>query len=47
MVLPVGQSNSVQQLIRIVQTDAGLDYADLGPVRVVPLREGVAQDMLD
>lgn len=47
MVLPVGQSHSVQQLIRIEKTEAGLDYADLGPVRFVPLLEGVAQDMLD
>jgi protein-L-isoaspartate(D-aspartate) O-methyltransferase len=47
MVLPVGQSNAVQTLIRIVKTDDGLDYADLGAVRFVPLVEGVAQDVLD
>lgn len=47
MVLPVGQSHSVQNLIRIVKTEAGLDYTDLGPVRFVPLLEGVAQDVLD
>jgi protein-L-isoaspartate(D-aspartate) O-methyltransferase len=48
MVLPVGQSNAVQTLIRIVKTeDAGLEYTDLGAVRFVPLVEGVAQDVLD
>jgi len=47
MVLPVGQSNAVQTLLKIVKTDKGLDYADLGPVRFVPLVEGIAQDGLD
>lgn len=47
MVLPVGQSNAVQTLIRIAKTEDGLDYTDLGPVRFVPLVEGVAQDVLD
>ncbi len=47
MVLPVGQSNAVQTLIRIVKTPKGLDYTDLGAVRFVPLVEGVAQDVLD
>ncbi len=47
MVLPVGQSNAVQTLIRIDKTEAGLDYTDLGEVRFVPLVEGVAQDVLD
>ena len=47
MVLPVGQSSAVQTLIRIQKTEAGLDYTDLGPVRFVPLVEGVAQDVLD
>ena len=47
MVLPVGQSSAVQTLIRIVKTEAGLDYTDLGAVRFVPLVEGVAQDVLD
>ncbi len=47
MVLPVGQSNAVQTLIRIEKTEAGLDYTDLGEVRFVPLVEGVAQDVLD
>jgi protein-L-isoaspartate(D-aspartate) O-methyltransferase len=47
MVLPVGQSSAVQTLIRVVKTEAGLDYTDLGAVRFVPLVEGVAQDVLD
>jgi protein-L-isoaspartate(D-aspartate) O-methyltransferase len=47
MVLPVGQSHAVQTLLKVVKTDAGLDYVDLGPVRFVPLVAGVAQDVLD
>jgi protein-L-isoaspartate(D-aspartate) O-methyltransferase len=47
MVLPVGQSNAVQTLIRIDKTPNGLEYTDLGAVRFVPLVEGVAQDVLD
>ena len=47
MVLPVGQSNAVQTLIRIDKGEGGLEYTDLGEVRFVPLVEGVAQDVLD
>ena len=47
MVLPVGQSDAVQTLIKIVKTSEGLEYTDLGSVRFVPLVEGVAQDVLD
>jgi protein-L-isoaspartate(D-aspartate) O-methyltransferase len=47
MVLPVGQSNAVQTLIRIAKTEQGLEYTDLGSVRFVPLVEGVAHDVLD
>lgn len=47
MVLPVGQSHSVQTLIKIVKGLDGLEYTDLGAVRFVPLVEGVAQDVLD
>ncbi|CAN5646826.1 protein-L-isoaspartate(D-aspartate) O-methyltransferase [soil metagenome] len=46
MVLPVGQSHAVQTLIKITKTETGLDYADLGEVRFVPLVEGVAEDVL-
>lgn len=45
MVLPVGQSHAVQTLIRIVKTENGLDYTDLGAVRFVPLVEGIAEDV--
>jgi protein-L-isoaspartate(D-aspartate) O-methyltransferase len=47
MVLPVGESHAVQTLIKIVKTEAGLEYTDLGAVRFVPLVEGVAPDALD
>jgi len=47
MVLPVGQSDAVQTLIKVERTEAGLDYTDLGRVRFVPLVEGVAQDVLE
>jgi protein-L-isoaspartate(D-aspartate) O-methyltransferase len=44
MVLPVGQSDAVQHLIRLRRTPEGLDYDELRPVRFVPLVEGVARD---
>lgn len=44
MVLPVGQSDTVQHLIRVRRTAEGLDYDELRPVRFVPLVEGVARD---
>ncbi|WP_292286993.1 protein-L-isoaspartate(D-aspartate) O-methyltransferase [Marivita sp.] len=44
MVLPVGQSDAVQHLIRVRRTDQGLDYDELRAVRFVPLVEGVARD---
>ena len=44
MVLPVGQSDTVQRLIRVTKTEAGLDYKELRTVRFVPLVEGVGQD---
>jgi protein-L-isoaspartate(D-aspartate) O-methyltransferase len=43
MVLPVGQSDDVQSLIRITKTPQGLDYQELMPVRFVPLVEGLAE----
>ncbi len=47
MVLPVGQSHAVQTLIKVTKTENGLDYADLGEVRFVPLVEGIAEDVLE
>ncbi len=44
MVLPVGQSDAVQHLIRVRRTETGLEYDELRPVRFVPLIEGVARD---
>ncbi|MGG7566374.1 protein-L-isoaspartate(D-aspartate) O-methyltransferase [Rhodovulum sp. DZ06] len=45
MVLPVGQSDDIQQLIRIEKTENGPVYSELSPVRFVPLLEGVAADL--
>ncbi|MEM8793604.1 MAG: protein-L-isoaspartate(D-aspartate) O-methyltransferase [Pseudomonadota bacterium] len=44
MVLPVGHSDDVQQLIKIEKTEAGYDYSELGDVLFVPLIEGMAED---
>jgi protein-L-isoaspartate(D-aspartate) O-methyltransferase len=44
MVLPVGQSDTVQSLIRVTRTAHGYEYDELRPVRFVPLVEGLAQD---
>ncbi|MFQ8432734.1 protein-L-isoaspartate(D-aspartate) O-methyltransferase [Amaricoccus sp. W119] len=47
MVLPVGQTDAVQQLIRVDKSETGYEYTDLGAVRFVPLVEGVAEDVSD
>ncbi|ATI41334.1 protein-L-isoaspartate O-methyltransferase [Pacificitalea manganoxidans] len=44
MVVPVGQSDTVQTLIKVTRTAAGLDYEELRPVRFVPLLEGLGDD---
>ncbi|MBA85470.1 protein-L-isoaspartate(D-aspartate) O-methyltransferase [Thalassobius sp. S69A] len=44
MVLPVGQSDTVQSLIRVRRLEGGFDYDELRPVRFVPLVEGLARD---
>ncbi|MFT3688204.1 protein-L-isoaspartate(D-aspartate) O-methyltransferase [Paenirhodobacter sp.] len=44
MVVPVGQSDAVQSLIRVKRTETGYDYEELRPVRFVPLVEGMAND---
>ena len=43
MVLPVGQSDSVQTMIKITKTEKGLSYHEMGEVRFVPLVEGIAE----
>ncbi|PKP72721.1 MAG: protein-L-isoaspartate O-methyltransferase [Alphaproteobacteria bacterium HGW-Alphaproteobacteria-6] len=44
MVLPVGQSDAVQSLIKVTRGERGYDYEELRPVRFVPLVEGLGQD---
>ena len=44
MVLPVGQSDAVQTLIRVTRHEGGFDYDELRPVRFVPLLEGLGED---
>ena len=44
MVLPVGQSDAVQSLIKVTKTPDGLDYEELCPVRFVPLIEGLGSE---
>ncbi len=45
MVLPVGQSDEVQQLIKIEKTEEGLVYQELSEVLFVPLIEGIPDPM--
>ncbi|MDT8328442.1 MAG: protein-L-isoaspartate O-methyltransferase, partial [Roseovarius sp.] len=44
MVVPVGQSDAVQRLIRVTRLETGFDYDELRPVRFVPLVEGLGRD---
>ncbi|GAA6187387.1 protein-L-isoaspartate(D-aspartate) O-methyltransferase [Litorivita sp. NS0012-18] len=44
MVVPVGQSDTVQSLIRVRRHEGGFDYDELRPVRFVPLLEGLGRD---
>jgi protein-L-isoaspartate(D-aspartate) O-methyltransferase len=44
MVLPVGQSDAVQSLIRVTRHEHGFEYDELRPVRFVPLIEGLGRD---
>ena len=41
MVVPVGQSDTVQALIKVTRTPKGYDYDELRQVRFVPLIEGL------
>lgn len=44
MVVPVGQSDAVQSLVKVTRTETGFDYEELRQVRFVPLVEGMGQD---
>jgi protein-L-isoaspartate(D-aspartate) O-methyltransferase len=45
MVVPVGQSDSVQSLIKVTKSESGqFDYEELREVRFVPLVEGLGSD---
>jgi protein-L-isoaspartate(D-aspartate) O-methyltransferase len=44
MVVPVGQSDAVQSLIKVTRGPEGYDYEELRPVRFVPLVEGLGRD---
>jgi len=44
MVLPVGQSDTLQSLIKVTRTATGFEYDELRPVRFVPLVEGLASE---
>ncbi len=44
MVVPVGQSDTVQSLIKVTRTETGFDYDELRSVRFVPLLEGVGKE---
>jgi protein-L-isoaspartate(D-aspartate) O-methyltransferase len=44
MVVPVGQSDTVQSLIKVTRTARGYDYEELRTVRFVPLVEGLSNE---
>ncbi|MEH6773576.1 MAG: protein-L-isoaspartate(D-aspartate) O-methyltransferase [Cereibacter changlensis] len=44
MVVPVGQTDAVQNLIKVTRLEQGFDYEELRPVRFVPLIEGLGTD---
>ena len=44
MVLPVGQSDAVQHLIKVTRSEKGFDYEELRQVRFVPLVEGLGNE---
>ena len=45
MVMPVGQSDEIQKLIRVERTENNFKYEDLCDVRFVPLLEGREEDI--
>jgi protein-L-isoaspartate(D-aspartate) O-methyltransferase len=44
MIVPVGQSDTVQRLIKVTRHETGFDYDELRQVRFVPLVEGLGQE---
>lgn len=44
MVVPVGQSDAVQSLIKATRLEKGFEYEELRSVRFVPLVEGMSED---
>jgi protein-L-isoaspartate(D-aspartate) O-methyltransferase len=44
MIVPVSQSDAVQNLIKVTRTEAGYEYEELRAVRFVPLLEGLGQE---
>ena len=44
MVVPVGQAEAVQTLIRVRRDERGFDYDEILPVRFVPLLVGLGRD---
>ncbi|MGP6085931.1 protein-L-isoaspartate(D-aspartate) O-methyltransferase [Antarctobacter jejuensis] len=44
MIVPVGQSDAVQSLIRVTRHESGYEYDEMRPVRFVPLVEGLGKD---
>lgn len=44
MVVPVGQSNAVQSLIKVTRSDDGYEYEEIRDVRFVPLIEGIGRE---
>jgi protein-L-isoaspartate(D-aspartate) O-methyltransferase len=44
MIVPVGQSDAVQSLIKVTRHSDGYEYDELRPVRFVPLVEGLGTD---
>ncbi len=44
MVLPVGQEQTVQSLIKVTRLENGFDYDEIRPVRFVPLLEGLGKE---
>ncbi len=44
MILPVGQSDTLQSLIRVTRHEDGYDYDELRTVRFVPLLEGLGNE---